>query len=129
MFSGFSITFCENSVIISQKPEEYEGKLLSNKCKINYNSIEDVRLIHTIKNVNKRTVYDKSGNVGKDCQLFLEFTLKDEDTKWFDFCFFSDKQRVKIIELINAKTGLSKSYNQLVRELLAPQVDGKIDLK
>ena len=102
------------------------------KCmpkKIPYSSIEAIRLIHSAKSDHKQVILDKADKEVKDVNLYLEFILRDEDSKWFTFSSFCDTERIKIINLINEKTGLTKSYNQLVKELLVHQVDEEIDLQ
>lgn len=129
-FSQINIVFHKNELCFFSLFQKVliNGKY-TRKNKINYSDISNIQLIHSRKEANKKYYSNVNNGEPTAIHLHLEFVLKDESTKWFMLTLFSDKQRVKIIELINAKTGLSKSYNQLVRDLLAPQVDGKIDLK
>ena len=124
-----AITFCENNICFPMIEKILVDGKYTYKNKIRYSKIDDVRLIQSYKKADKTLIANANRNQTKGLSLYLEFIINGEESKWFNISFYSEKQRVKIINLINAKTGLSKSYNQLVRELLAPQIDGKIDLK
>ena len=109
------IKFTKNTIISFQ----------NDKREIKYSDIEDVRLICSVKN-EKKQIVDKSKNINNHIPYFyLEFSIKDQESFWQDFASFSIRQREKIIEIIVSKTGLTKSYGDLVKEYLQAQVDGK----
>ena len=90
------------------------------KCVIIDGNIGDVYLNE------KKQIVDKSKNINNHIPYFyLEFSIKDQESFWQDFASFSIRQREKIIEIIVSKTGLTKSYGDLVKEYLQAQVDGK----
>ena len=104
------IKFTKNTIISFQ----------NDKREIKYSDIEDIRLICSVKN-EKKQIVDKSKNIP---YFYLEFSIKDQESFWQDFASFSIRQREKIIEIIASKTGLNKSYGNLVKDYLQAQVDG-----
>lgn len=126
---AIKITFNKEQIEFLQKVNNGNSKNRFNKCKILYFNIEYVKLVFSYKDTDKKVILDENDKEVKNINLYLEFILKNEDSMWFDISPYSDKQREKIISQINRMTDLTKSYNQLVRELLMPQMDGKVILK
>lgn len=83
-----------------------------------YLDIEDVKMIYANKNSKNKKI--SSSNIGNlQPKLFFEFILKNHETKWLFIGTFSKKQRTKMLEIINSKTGKSFSYATMERKDLS----------
>lgn len=86
--------------------------------KVLYMDIEDIRLIYTNRNSQKKR--PSSVHLGNlQPNMFFEFVLKNQETKWVSVSLFSKKQRKEMLEIINSKTGKNFSYDTLEKEDLS----------
>ena len=86
------------------------------KDEIFYHDIENVRLVYVNKNSKKKSFSSPSyGNLRP--RMYYEFILKNKQTKWVYISFFSKKTKNAMLAIINEKTGLNVSYEQMYEDL------------
>ena len=85
------------------------------KDEIAYSDISDIRLVYA--NLNSKKKRKPSPSLGNlQPNMFFEFVLINQKTKWVYVSVFSKKQRKEMLEIINSKTGKNFSYDTLERE-------------
>ena len=107
----YHITFREDIIFVSGELGKIKYKN-QYKDEIAYSEIKDICLICSRNNSNKKPIVGSSVMALKP-KLFLEFILKNNETKWVFVSYFSRNQLIKMIELINKKTNLSINYEEM----------------
>lgn len=82
---------------------------------IAYDEIKGVAIICANANSLKKRI-KKAGYSTLRPFIYYEVLLKSEETKWIYIECFSKKQRKQILNIINVKTGLNLSYEDLERK-------------
>ena len=82
---------------------------------ITYSDIEDIKIIYVNKNSIKKTIL--STNLGNlQPKLYFEIILNGKESKWLLIGTFSKKQRIKMLEIINSKTGKNFVYDEIEKK-------------
>ncbi len=81
------------------------------KDTIDMRDIQNVKLV--VATVNSRKKAMKPHKCGTSPVRYFEFVLANGTTKWMWITPFSKNQRKKMLSIINSKTGLKLSYDQL----------------
>ena len=110
----YRIIFLDDKIYVS-------GELLNRddrtqfKDSISYSQISNIQIVFASANSNKKNFSGFSRNHFYP-RAFFELVLENGYTKWVYITYFSKKQRSKMIEIINEKTGLNLSYDQILKE-------------
>lgn len=93
---------------------DLKNSVVQHRDEISYSEIKGVAII--CANANSKKKPNKGGISPLRPFFYFEFTLVNEKTKWMYIECYSKRQRIKILETINSKTGLNLSYKQLERK-------------
>lgn len=109
------IIFFDEKIYVSG--EKYPKFLRAQyKDEILYSRIETIRIIYSCKSSKKKNLDSSPLGYQIQARTFFEFILNNRRKKWVHITYFSKKQRIKMIDIINEKTGLSLSYDQMLKE-------------
>ena len=82
------------------------------KSEIYYSSIREIKLVFSSRNSQRQSVKRSKGAAPESA--FFELFLENGKRKWIYVSRFSKKQRQSILKLLNEKTGLNISYEELL---------------
>ena len=125
LFCGFSyfadmcnrIILTDTKMLITGQPlpayfkRQYRDEVL-------YSDIANVTIIQSTKGSKKKRVPNDQG--GRDIgtiYTYYQIELKNGRKKWFGITFFSKRQRMEMLSIINQKTGLTSSYEALLEQM------------
>lgn len=108
----YRIIFCEEKILVTgELPILGDGRTQF-KDEILYSEIEQINAIYVNKDSRKRSL--KATTMGAlRPRLYFEFVMRNKKTKWVYVSYFSKKQREAMLKIINDKTGMNLSYDQL----------------
>lgn len=107
------VVFLENSIKITGDLYKQTDKTQF-KDTIRYNEILDLRIINS--NINSKKQKIKLRGYGSITpRLFFEVLLKNQESKLIYISFFSKKQRIQMLNIINEKSGLDLNYDKLIK--------------
>ena len=112
--------FIHNRIILEESKMIITGNVVRKKQahqfpdEIEYEQIQDVAIILAHGNSKKRRIATYYG--APRPYFYFEIMLKNGETKWVYIETFSKRQRQKILDIINEKTGLALSYKTLERK-------------
>lgn len=124
LFTASWINTAYNRIIFYDNRMLVTGQLFGDdrtqyKDEILYSDIEGIRVIYVIKNSKKESIKTIS-YVSLRPNLFFEFVLKNQKTKWVWISLYSKRQRDKMLKMINEKTGLNLCYDEIEKNDLSP---------
>ena len=106
------IVFYEDRIVVTGNLGKKTWRTQYSDC-IHYTDIVDVTIIVACgKNSKKRNLKDRSVSNIRPTPFF-EFLLKNGKTKWVCIYSFGIRQRKKMLQLINERSGLSLDYARL----------------
>lgn len=114
MSAYYHITFTEDHIYIS-------GELLSRSERtqfrdlIEYKEISDIKVVIDTKN-SKNKPFPWYVSSRYTPRTYFEFTLNNGKRKRMYIMFFSKKQRIKMVDIINEKCDLDKDYMIMYKE-------------
>ena len=110
----YRIVFFDEEILVSGDKCPKSSRV-QYKDEILYSKIETIRIIYSSQSSKKKKIPMLSGAHSYP-GTFFEFILNNRRKKWVHITYFSKKQRIKMIDIINEKTGLSLSYDQMLKE-------------
>ena len=125
LFCGFSyfadmcnrIILTDTKMLITGQPlpayfkRQYRDEVL-------YSDIANVTIIQSTKvSKKKRVPNDHGGRYIGTIYTYYQIELKNGRKKWFGITFFSKRQRMEMLSIINQKTGLASSYEALLEQM------------
>lgn len=100
-----------------EKKKKQRKYIIQFPDEIKYSDIEDIAIIYADANSKKMKKYQGYSRYGSGKPYsYYEITLSNNKTKWIYLDCFSKKQREKMLNIINEKTGLDLSYETLERK-------------
>ena len=125
LFCGFSY-FADmyNRIILTDTAIEITGQYLPDYFRtqfhdeVLYSDIVSVTLVQSTKGSKKKRVpNDQGGRNISTIYTYYQIELKNGRKKWFGITFFSKRQRMEMLSIINQKTGLTSSYEALLEQM------------
>lgn len=123
LFAMTIVACLHNKVVFTDDKLIVTGTILSKRQtggiqfpdEVEYNDIQSVAIICVNANSKKKSI--KTADVYSSLRpfVFYEITLKNGDTKWIYIECFSRRQRKRMLDTINQKTGLTLVYKDLER--------------
>lgn len=109
------VIFRDHQILITGQLGKDDGGFFTSihqyKDTIDMRNIREVKLV--VATVNSRKKVMRSHKGGLRPMRYFEFILADGTTKWMWITPFAKNQRKKMLAIINSKTGLNLSYDQL----------------
>ena len=109
------VKFDETGIHVSTDKLEKEAKI-QYETHIAYEDISQVKIVQSIKNSRRKFI--KSMAISSNSlKTYLEFTLTSGKVEWIFIMYFSKKQRLQMINLINQNTKLNLNYQDLISNI------------
>lgn len=106
------VILLDDKMIITGNLGKKKEQIIQYPDEIYYADVTYVAIIVAIADSKKKPI-KKSGYSGLRPFKFLEFTMRNGDTKWLYIESYSKKQRQTILDSINSRTMLELSYDSL----------------
>ena len=113
-----------NRIVFTNEKVLITGQLFPAFCKrqfrdeVLYTDIANISLVRSTKGSKKKRVpNDRGGRSVGTIYTYMQFELKSGRKKWYGITFFSKRQRLQMLDILNQKTGLTRSYEQLLAQM------------
>ena len=105
------IIFTEDKIIIKEDKIPDKNMKTQYKDEIFFEDIVDVKMVMSRNKNSLKKWY--SENHYRHKKIFFNVILKEQESKWVCVYPFSIKQRKKMLQIINEKTGLNIDYDDI----------------
>lgn len=115
LFLYKGVIFLEDKIIAKGSKSKNPYVAIQYEVEIYYKDILDVKIVISKNQNSLKKWYKQASGFSSTAynKPFFNFILKDGETKWVWIELYSIKQRKKMLQIINEKTGLNIDYDDI----------------